>query len=266
MAHRLGTIAARLVVPAWIIAATSAALVAFFLLRPANPSTATPTLRSLRMPVARAALDRTLRIGTRPGVTETGSSRLQIESRYGQFRGHWWWNRGWVYVSGNVLPGTRIHVRLDDRSLTVSETPAARAVGQLGRYGRYGFVSVIQVEAVRFGIGATLLSNPTTGGPFSGPHVLDLIEGRAWTERGLTILRDHVSSSPARPVPCASLTASPNGWALGCQTFGQHSLVSDLRGRFSAVSPSMPDAKTVSLTSTAGGHTRLPTDSLRIEW
>jgi hypothetical protein len=266
MADRLGTFATRLVVPAWILAVALAGLVAFQLLRPVGPSTALPTVRSLGMPVARAALDRTLRIRAKPGVTDTGSSRLQIESRYGQFRGHWWWNHGWVYVSGSVLPGTRIHVHLDDRSLTVSETPAAHATSQIGHYGRYGFVSIIQVDAVRFGIGVMFISNPATGGPFAGPHVLDQIDGRAWTERGLTITQDHVTFNPARTFPCASITRSPNRWALGCQMFGQRPLVSDRHGHFTALSGSLPDAKAVSLTSTADVHTRLPTDSMQIVW
>ena len=218
------------------------------------------------MPIPRAALDRTLTIGSKPGVTDAGGSRLDIESRYGQFRGHWWWNHGWVYVSGNVLPGTRIRVRLDAGSLAVSEIPGAHAVSQITHYGRDGFVSIIQVDVVRFGIGATLLSNPTTRGLLAGRHVLDEIEGRAWTERGLTITRDHVTSSPTNAVPCTAVTQLLNGWDLGCRLFGQRPLVSDRRGQFTAISPSMPDAKAVSLTAARDEQMRLPMDSLRIEW
>lgn len=258
--------ATRLVM-AWVLAVALSALVVVLLLRSSGASTAAvPTVRSLRMPIPRAALDRTLTIGPKAGVTEAGRSRLDIESRYGQFRGHWWWSHGWVYVSGNVLPGTRIRVRLDAGSLTVSEIPGARAVSQITSFGRYGFISIIQVDVVRFGIGATLLTNPTNGGLLAGRHVLDQIEGRAWTERGLTITRDHVTSSPTNAVPCTAVTQLPNGWDLGCRLFGQRPLVSDRRGQFTAISPSMPDAKAVSLTATPDAQTRLPMDSLRIEW
>ena len=266
MPNWLGVIASRLVVLASTLAVALSALVVVLLLRPSGASTAVPTVRSLGMPIPRAALDRTLTIGPKPGVTEVGASRLEIDSRYGQFRGHWWWDHGWVYVSGNVLPGTRIHVRLNAGSLTVSEIPGARAVSQIRRYGRYGFLSIVQVDVVRFGIGATLLSNPTSRGLFAGRHVLDQIEGRAWTERGLTITRDHVTSSPTDAVPCTAVTQLPNGWDLGCRLFGQRPLVSDRRGQFTAISASMPDAKAVSLTTTLDVQTRLPMDSLRIEW
>lgn len=266
MPHRLGAVSTQVVVLAWALAVAWAAVVVVLLLWASGSSTVVPTVRSLGMPVPRAALDRTLTIGASPGVTDVGGSRLEIDSRYGQFRGHWWWNRGWVYVSGSVLPGTRIHVRLDARSLTLSEIPGLRAVTQIRRYGRYAFLDFIQVDVVRFGIGATLLSNPTTGGPFVGRHVLDQIEGRAWTERGLTITRDQVTSRPTDAVPCAAVAQLPNGWDLGCRLWGQHPLVSDRRGRFTAISPSMPDAKAVSLTPTPDAQTRLPSDSLRIDW
>ena len=266
MPHRLGAIATRVVVLAWVLVVALSVGVVVLLLWPSGASTAVPTVRSLGMPVPRAALDRTLTIGASPGVTDVGGSRLEIESRYGQFRGHWWWNRGWVYVSGSVLPGTRIHVRIDARSLTVSELPGVRAVMQIGHYGRYGFLDIIQVDVVRFGIGATLLSNPTTGGQFVGRRVLDEIEGRAWTERGLTITRDHVTSTPTHAVPCAAVAQLANKWDLGCRLFGQRPLVSDQRGRFTAISRSIPDAKAVSLTATPGAQTRLPIDSLRVDW
>lgn len=266
MAQTLSMAAGRLLVAAWLLVAVLAAFVAVLWFRPWATSTALPTVRSLGMPIPRAALDRTLSIGAHRGVTAVGTSRLEIDSRYGQFRGHWWWDHGWVYVSGSVLPGTRIHVHLDAGSLTVSEAPGPRAVSQLGRYGRDGFVSIVQVNVVRFGVDLMLVSNTTTGGPFAGRHVLDQIDGRAWTERGLTITRVHVASSPAHAVPCAAVVRSPNAWELGCQFFGQRPLVSDRRGQFTALSPSLPEAKAVSLTITRNAQTRLPADSMRTEW
>ena len=218
------------------------------------------------MPVPRAALDRTLTIGPKPGVTVAGGSRLEIDSRFGQFRGHWWWNHGWVYISGSVLPGTRIHVRLDARSLEVSETPGPAAVTQITRFGRVGYLDSIDVEAVRYGIGATLFSNPTTHAPLVGRNVLDQIEGRAWTERGLTITRDRVTSSPMNAIPCTAVILQSNGFDLGCRLLGERPLVGDRRGRFAETSPSLPDAKAVSLTATPNVQTRLPTDSMQIEW
>lgn len=265
IAHRLGIVSVRPVVQAWILAAAVAVAVVVLLLR-SGAQPALPTVRSLGMPVPQAALDRTLTIGAKRGVTLAGGSRLQILSRYGQFRGHWWWNRGWVYVSGSVLPGTRIQVHLDDRSLTVSETPGGRALSQLRRFGRYGYLSIIQVDVVRFGIGTQLQSNLSRSGLLSGRQVLDQINARAWTGRGLTITRDHVRSSPANAIPCAALTQQPNGLNLGCQLSGERPLVADRRGRYSATSPALPEADAASLTSTPDPRTQLPTASVRIEW
>ena len=122
------------------------------------------------------------------------------------------------------------------------------------------------MDVVRFGIGTQLQSNLSRSGLLAGRHVLDQINARAWTGRGLTITRDHVSSSPANAIPCVALTKEPNGLNLGCQLSGERPLVSDRHGQFTATSPSLPEANAASLTSTPGRRTRLPTASVRIEW
>ena len=269
MSHRLRAIPTRLVVGSWIVAVVLMAIVVALLLRQASGAQALPTVRSLGMPISRSPLDRTVTIGSRPGVTAGGGSRIDIESRYGQFRGHWWWNHGWVYFSGNVLPGSRIHVHLDEGSLTISEIPDVHALPQIAHFGKYGFLGIIQLDVVRFGIGATLMSNPMMGDPFAGRNVLDVfdqITGRAWTQRGLTITRDHVSSAPANAVRCDALTPPTNRWDLGCPSFGQHRLVGDRRGRFGTVPDAMVEAEAVSLTPIRKAQAQLPTDSIRIEW
>jgi len=55
-------------------------------------------------------------------------------------------------------------------------------------------------------------------------------------------------TSPSSPRACPARE-------LGCQMFGQHPLVNDRFGHFSAISASIPDAKAVSLTSTADVQT-----------
>jgi hypothetical protein len=230
-------------------------------------SGAPPTISDLNMPVPRAPLDRTLVIGARPGVSIGDGTRLEIESPYGQFRGHWWWNKGWVYLSGQALPGSRIQVHIDSRSLTISETPDAQAVSQIGRYGPKTITGDdIQVSVVRFGIGATLFATRTQGGPFPGRHVADQLEARAWSERGLTITRDKVASSPPNRVPCPGTQPQVSGWTWGCRILGQPPLVSDLQGRFPSSRDAIVQAFGMSLTATPNGLTQLPTDSMRIEW
>jgi len=144
-----------------------------------------------------------------------------------------------------------------DRTLT--------AVTQLHHLGRY-VTNFIQVDVVRFGIGATLLSSPTTAGPFAGRHVADQLVGRAWSDRGLTITRVQVNSTPANRVPCTGLIQPAGGWDLGCRLLGQRPLISDRRGRFPADANSMVSADSISLTATPTVRTHLPADSLRIQW
>ena len=219
------------------------------------------------MPIPRAALDRTLTIGSKPGVAVRDGARLEIDSRYGQFRGHWWWNKGWVYVSGHVLPGSRIHVHIDSGSLTINETPDAQAVAQLHRYGPKAIIlNDIQLDVVRFGIGAALFATPTSGGPFPGRHVADRLAGRAWSERGLTITRLRVTSSPADRIPCPLLGQPVSGWDWGCRVLGQPPLISDRQGQFPSGTASLPQVSGVSLTATPGDRTQLPANSLRLDW
>lgn len=265
MLRRLRVIPTRLVTQAWMLAVVLMAVVVFLLLRPAAGATSLPTVRSLRMPVPHEALDRTLTIGPRSGVRIGDGTRLAVE-RYGFFRGHWWWNKGWVYISGEAIPGSRIHVHLDARSLTVTEIPARDGVGWVRRAGAKVIIGdYIQLDAVRFGIAADLFATRTAGGPFPGRHVADQLEGRAFSSRGLTITRDQVTSSPADHVPCI-LTQPTAGWDLGCRLFGQRPLVSDRRGRFASSRDSIVEAHGISVTSTPDNRTQLPTVSMRVQW
>lgn len=228
---------------------------------------ALPTVGGLHMPVARAALDHTLTIGSRRGVTLGDGTRLDVESRYGQFRGHWWWDRGWVYVSGQVGPGSQIHVHIDTDSLTITDTPDARAVSQVRRYGTKALIADdIEIDVVKFGIGAVLFATRTAGGPFPGRHVVDQLDARAWSGRGLTITRDQVSSTPADHIRCTIPYQAVPGWNLGCRLLGQPRLISDRRGRFPSSANSIVDASAISLTATPNDRTQLPADSLRVDW
>jgi hypothetical protein len=250
-----------------IVAAGLAALIVVAVAsRVSAQPTPLPTVADLQMPVARAPLDRTLLIG-KPGVSVRGRSRLDVQFSDGQFRGHWWWNKGWVYVSGKALPGSRIHVHIDDRSITVTETPGARGVSEVRRYGRNAIDGDdIQVDIIRFGIGAELFATRTAGGPFPGPHVVDQLDARAWSGRGLTITRDQVISSPADHIPCTIRQQPVNGWAWGCRLLGQPPLISNRRGLFPSSANLLVDASGISLTATANNRTRLPADSLQVDW
>ena len=247
---------------ATIVGAGLAALIACVLVLLTRPA-ALPRLADLHMPIPRAPLDRTLTIGSHPGVTVSDGTRLEIESRYGQFHGHWWWNKGWVYVSGQVLPGSRIHVHIDTESLAITETPDVQAVAQVRRYGTKAIIGdFLNVDVVRFGIGATLFATRTAGGPFPGRHVVDQLDGRTSSTRGLTITRDQVTSTPADHVPCTLMQDPATGWNLGCRLLGQRPLDSDLRGRLAGT----VDANAISLTVTPNTRTQLPADSLRVGW
>jgi hypothetical protein len=219
------------------------------------------------MPIPREGFDRTVAIGHEPVVTVRGRTRLDIESRYGQFRGHWWWNKGWVYVSGQVLPGSRIHLHIDRRSLTLTESPGAQAVAEVGRYGpKVSIGDFINVDVIRFGIGGVMFANRTSGGPFPRRHVVDQLEARAWSGRGLTITRDQVISSPADQIPCPGTQPSANGWTWGCRLLGQPPLRSDRRGPFPSGPEPPVNADGISLTPTPTPRTQLPQDSMRITW
>jgi hypothetical protein len=228
---------------------------------------ALPTPADLHMPIARGSLDRSLTIG-KPGVTVRGRTPLDVQSSDGQFRGHWWWNQGWVYVSGKTLPGSRIHVHIDNGSLTISETPNAQGVAQVRRYGRNEITSDdIEVDIVRFGIGAILFATRTAGGPFPGRHVVDQLNARAWSERGLTITRDQVTSIPADHISCTTMPQQPDSeWNLGCRMRGEPPLISDRRGLFPSSPNSVVYASAISLTATPNDRTLLPADSLRVDW
>jgi hypothetical protein len=251
-----------------IVAAGLAALIAVgvVLLTSTQPR-ALPTVADLHMPVARAALGRTVTVGSKRGVTIGDGTRLDIQSRYGQFRGHWWWNKGWVYVSGQVLPGSRIHVHIDAKSLTITETPDLQGVEQIRRYGPKTFVGDdVEVDVVRLGVGTFLFETRTAGGPFPGRHVVDQLQGRAWSSRGLTITRDQVTSTPANHVPCTLMEQPSAEWNLGCRILGQAPLDSDRRGRFPSNADAVIEAYGISLTATPNRRTQLPTDSVRVDW
>jgi hypothetical protein len=230
-----------------IVAAGLAALIAVgvVLLTSTQPR-ALPTVADLHMPVARAALGRTVTVGSKRGVTIGDGTRLDIQSRYGQFRGHWWWNKGWVYVSGQVLPGSRIHVHIDAKSLTITETPDLQGVEQIRRYGPKTFVGDdVEVDVVRLGVGTFLFETRT---------------------RGLTITRDQVTSTPANHVPCTLMEQPSAEWNLGCRILGQAPLDSDRRGRFPSNADAVIEAYGISLTATPNRRTQLPTDSVRVDW
>ncbi len=240
-------------------------------LLPRGSKPALPTIAGLRLPIPSASLDRTLTIGSRRSVAVGDRTRLVIESRYGQFRGHWWWNRGWVYVSGQALPGSQIHVHIDNDSLTITATPDAEAVAQVRRYGpTITLEDDVEVDVVRFGIGAMLFESRTTGGPFSVRHVVDQLQGRAWSSRGLTITRDEVASNPPDSIPCNFMQQPSSEWSsefdLGCRLLGEAPLYSDRRGTFPSDPDAVVEAKGISLTATPNARTRLPADSLRVQW
>jgi hypothetical protein len=166
-----------------------------------------------------------------------------------------------------VLPCSRIHVHIDTGSLTITETPDVRAVAQVRLDGTKTItIDDIEVDVVRFGINAALFATRTAGGPFPGRHVVDQLQGRASSTRGLTITRDQVTSTPADHVPCTLMQQPTTEWDLGCRLLGQPPLHSDRRGLFPSSPQSIVQANGISLTVTPDARTQLPVDSLRVDW